>query len=110
MTLEELHHAKLTDQLNRYKRKAHNRRNAIKDLQRNAQMWREIAQKYMALHEKAREEYKERSQIAWHMAKSRAIELGIVSEEDCKHVSGIMKVRGWYDKIVNEYDLQNGNV
>ncbi|CAB4203058.1 hypothetical protein UFOVP1365_49 [uncultured Caudovirales phage] len=110
MTLEEDNYAKLTDELNRYKRKAHNRRNAIKDLQKNAQMWKEIAQKYMAMHSDAQGRYKEECQIAWHIAKSRAIEAGLVNEEDCKHVSGIMKVRGWYNARIAEYKLQNGQI
>ena len=100
--------AKLTDQLNRYKRKAHNRRNAIKDLQKSAQMWKEIAQKYMALHSESNARYNEERKIAWHIAKSRAIEAGIVTEADCKHISGVMKIRGWYDARVTEYKLQNG--
>jgi hypothetical protein len=102
--------AKLTDQLNRYKRKAHNRRNAIKVLQRNAQKWEEIAQKYMALLDKARQESKQNYQVAWYIAKARAIELGLVSEEDCKHIRGVVKIREWKDAKIAEYELQNGQL
>lgn len=108
MTIEEEKIAKLTDQLNRCKLKAKNRRVAIKNLSKAVNSWQEVAQKFLAMYRNEQKDCEEQRRISWHIAKSRAIEVGLVTEEDCKHIRGITIVRGWYDERLKEYKLQNG--
>lgn len=108
MTIEEDKIARLTEELNRYKQKAKNRRIAIKDLQRSAKMWQEVALKYTAMHSAALKDYHEERNFSYYLAKTRAIEAGLVTESDCKHISGVEIVQNWCRARFNDYKLQNG--
>ena len=108
MTLEQDKIDKLTAELNRYKLKALNRRRAIKSLQAAQKTWQNMAEKYMAMHDEMRAKYNEQSKITWHIAKCRAIESGLVTEEDTKQVSGMRTVLGYLNARIKEYRIANG--
>lgn len=102
--------AKLTDELNRYKKKALNRRRAIKSLQTAHKTWQHIAEKNMTLADEMRAKYNEQSKITYYIAKCRAIEAGLVTEEDTKQVSGMRAVQGYLDARIKEYRVANGEI
>ena len=102
--------AKLTDELNLYKKKALNRRRAIKSLQAAQKTWQNIAQKYMAMHDEMRAKYNEQSRITYYIAKCRAIEAGLVNEEDTKQVSGARLVQGYLNARIKDYRVLNGEI
>ncbi len=108
MTLEENKIKALTDELNRYKKKAFNRRRAIKDLQRNHQLWQETARRYLAMYEEMKFKHHEQGALTWYIAKARAIEAGLVTEKDTKHAWGVKAVREWLDARMQEYLMENG--
>lgn len=78
MTLEEL---KRYDKLKKYR---HNARHAIKDLQRQLSIWKEIAQKYMAMSDRWRAEYHAENTKFHLLCKQMDEVKGIVPEQGPK--------------------------
>ncbi len=94
--------------IERLKKYRHNARRAIKDLQRIATRWQDVAQKYMAMYRVENIRNTRDSRLLYFIAKKRAIEAGIVTEDDAKHVSGWVKIREWLDAKIREYEVENG--
>jgi hypothetical protein len=100
LTLSEL---KRFEKLKKYRANA---RHAIKDLHRIAETWKQIGLKYMAQESEHRRRCTEERQLTWYIAKRRAIELGIATEEGLKHVRDIDKVRNWLDEMTKQFKLE----
>ena len=99
LTLQEL---KRFEKLKKYRANA---RRAFKDLQKHVEMWRQIGLKYMAQADLAKSNQRDAYQLTWYIAKRRAIELGITTEDGLKHVRDIRAVQEWLTEMKKQFDL-----